>query len=105
MADITGGKAKILTSIIFELFWSIGLILLPALSIFFVSWSQLYMAISMPTVLLIFLHRNIPDSPRWLLRNGQIEETKEIILNGAKTNRLPIAEDIDYLLRVQSAAL
>lgn len=105
MADITGGKAKIITSIIFELFWSIGLILLPALSIFVDSWSQLYMAISMPTMVLIFLHRNIPDSPRWLLRNGKIDETKEIILIGAKTNRIPVAEDIDYQLRLQSAAL
>lgn len=59
VADITHGKAKVIASVIFELFWSIGLIMLPGLTIFFTNYTNLYMAVSMPTIVLIFLHRSV----------------------------------------------
>ena len=57
VGDITGGKVKTIVVTLFELFWSIGLILLPAISIFFDSWSYLYVAISSSVFLLVFLHQ------------------------------------------------
>lgn len=105
LVDITGGTPKIITSIVFELFWSIGLILLPSLSIFFNTWSQLYMAISMPTMVLVFLYRIIPDSPRWYIRQGRWQEAKDIVLEGARVNKIKVADDVDYLLQLQTAAV
>lgn len=55
--DITSGSAKIITSIVFELFWSIGLIVLPVFGLFIEEWCKLYIAISTPTICLIFLYR------------------------------------------------
>lgn len=40
-----------------ETYWSIGVMLLPAVAGYFTVWSYMYVAISMPTVLLIFLYR------------------------------------------------
>lgn len=57
VTDITGGRAKTIVVVLFELFWSIGLILLPAVSMFFSNWSNLYLVISLPTLVLVFLHR------------------------------------------------
>lgn len=55
VADITGGIYKTCVTALFEQFWSIGVILLPGLASFFKSWTHLYMAISWPTLLLIYL--------------------------------------------------
>lgn len=59
VSDITGGRAKLLVTILFELFWSIGLILLPAVSIFLSDWTNLYHVLSLPTLILVFLHRQV----------------------------------------------
>lgn len=55
VADITGGKYRTYVSTLFEQFWSIGVMMLPGLASFWSSWSHLYMAISWPTVILIYL--------------------------------------------------
>ena len=55
VADITGGTYKTCVSTLFEQFWSIGVIMLPGVASFFSSWTHLYMAISWPTVILIYL--------------------------------------------------
>ncbi|XP_055389077.1 solute carrier family 22 member 3-like [Condylostylus longicornis] len=55
--DITNGKARTIIITLFQLYWSIGLILLPGISIFFDSWAILYISISSPTILLLILCR------------------------------------------------
>ncbi|XP_037924364.1 solute carrier family 22 member 7-like [Hermetia illucens] len=99
LADITAGKAKVIITTLFELFWSIGLILLPGISIFVDSWTHLYVAISSPTILLVFLHRWITDSPRWLLKQGKIENTMNILLESAAFNNKQIPLDLEQQLQ------
>lgn len=88
----------------FEQFWSIGLMLLPAIASYWPSWNYLYMAISCPTIILIGLYPWIPNSPRWLLKKGRIEEAKEILLKAARMNGktdFTIAE-LDKKLQIQA---
>lgn len=54
VSDITSGTAKIITMLVFEFFWSVGLIVLPIFSLFSKDWWYMYIAISNPTILLIF---------------------------------------------------
>lgn len=121
MSDITGGKAKLIMTMLFDLFWSIGLILLPAISIFFNSWTNLYVVISMPTIALVLLHRYlnslykiskylfpinvlrlIPDSPRWLISKGKLVKAKEILIKSARINGRSIPDDLDHQLKLQA---
>lgn len=44
------------------------------------------MAISFPTIILIFLYPLIPNSPQWLLKRGRIEEAKNVLLEAAQIN-------------------
>lgn len=64
------------------------------------------MAISIPTFLLIFLHRWIPDSPRWLLKRGHIKEVKDILIESAEMNGKAhvIPCDLENQLQKQAAA-
>lgn len=86
VSDITAGKYRVISVCLFEQFWSIGVILLPAVGSWWDSWAKIYAAISLPTISLIVFHYWIPDSPRWLLKHGMIEEAKNELLNAAKTN-------------------
>ncbi|XP_037951229.1 solute carrier family 22 member 13-like [Teleopsis dalmanni] len=98
LADISGGRSKIIVTTLFELFWSIGLILLPGISIFFDSWSQLYVAISSSLIVLVFLHKWIVDSPRWLLRHNKIDEALQILLESATFNNREIPLNLESQL-------
>ncbi|XP_054725149.1 solute carrier family 22 member 13 [Anastrepha obliqua] len=69
--DITGGRYRTGVIILYDTFWSLGVILLPGISSFFQNWSELYLGITFPTVILLFLLQWTPESPRWLLKNGK----------------------------------
>ncbi|XP_022213561.1 solute carrier family 22 member 3 isoform X2 [Drosophila obscura] len=104
MADITGGKYRTCVSTLFEQFWSIGVMMLPGVASFWTSWSHLYMAISWPTVILIYLWQWIPDSPRWLIARGRVQDAKKILLQCADVNgtRYSLPHDIDQQLELQA---
>ncbi|XP_038106502.1 organic cation transporter-like protein [Culex quinquefasciatus] len=105
MSDITGGKHRTATICLFEQFWSVGVMLLPGIASFWQSWSQLYLAISLPTFILIILHRWIPDSPNWLLEHGRIMEAKSVLIESTKINKNTFLQnDIDLQLKTASQA-
>lgn len=64
------------------------------------------MAISYPTIILIFLYPLIPNSPRWLIKKGRIREAKEILLEAARVNgKTDFTEaDLEKQLQIQAAA-
>jgi len=90
VADITAGMHRIGAIILYDTFWSIGVILLPGLSSFFNSWSLIYVGITFPTIMLILLLYWTPDSPRWLLRHAadrfSIDNVEQIVREGAAIN-------------------
>lgn len=92
---------------LFEQFWSVGIMLLPAVASYWTSWTYLYMAISYPTVILIFLYPLIPNSPRWLINKGRVREAKEVLLNAARVNgKTDFSEaDLEKQLHIQAAAV
>lgn len=45
------------------------------------------------------MFRYLPDSPRWLLRNGHIEQAKEILIDGATKNKRRIPINLEELLK------
>lgn len=60
---------------------------MPGVSTWWSSWAIVYIAISVPTFSFLILHHWIPDSPRWLLKHGRVEEAKNVLLEAAKVNR------------------
>ncbi|XP_037728838.1 solute carrier family 22 member 19 isoform X1 [Drosophila subpulchrella] len=98
--DITSGQARIIVITLSELFWSMGLVLLPAISIYFDDWSYLYVAISSSLIVLVWLHRWIADSPRWLLQHQRIESALRQLLESATYNNRKVPLTLDVQLTV-----
>ncbi|KAH8256461.1 hypothetical protein KR032_008922 [Drosophila birchii] len=94
--DITSGKARIIVVTLSELFWSMGLVLLPAISIYFDDWSYLYVAISSSLIVLVWLHRWVADAPRWLLQHQRVEAALSQLLESATYNnrKVPLTLDV-----------
>lgn len=43
--------------------------------------------------------RHLPDSPRWMLRNGRIPEAMEILIAGGTKNKRVIPDNLENLLK------
>ncbi|KAL5281705.1 hypothetical protein ACFFRR_005194 [Megaselia abdita] len=85
--EITGGNYRIGLVTLYDTFWSIGLFFLPTLSSFFTSWGQIYLGISLPTIVLIISLIWIPEAPRWLIKNkNDIAAVEKILLEAAVIN-------------------
>ncbi|KAK1175910.1 solute carrier family 22 member 5-like isoform X2 [Acipenser oxyrinchus oxyrinchus] len=75
-------------------FYGLGYIILPLLAYFLRGWRMLLLAMSLPGLLYIPLWWFIPESPRWLLSQGQVEEAEAIIQAAAKKNGITPPENI-----------
>ncbi|XP_077361505.1 solute carrier family 22 member 21-like [Festucalex cinctus] len=68
--------------------FSVGYALLPLLAYFIRGWRMLLVASAIPGLLFIPTWGVIPESPRWLLQRGRIEEAEMVIRRAAKINRI-----------------
>ncbi|MBN3283311.1 S22A5 protein, partial [Polyodon spathula] len=85
--EILGKSARVLYSTLGVcLFFAIGYMLLPLFAFCIRDWRTLQLALSVPGFLYIPLWWFIPESPRWLLSQGRVEEAEEILQEAARKN-------------------
>ncbi|XP_033890073.1 organic cation/carnitine transporter 2-like isoform X1 [Acipenser ruthenus] len=75
-------------------FYGLGYIILPLLAYCLRGWRMLLLAMSLPGLLYIPLWWFIPESPRWLLSQGRVEEAEAIIRGAAEKNGVTPPENI-----------
>ena len=78
-----------------------GWLLLGALAFFIRDWRHLVLMYSAPSLLSVALYWLLPESPRWLLSVGRIEEAELVVRQGAKFNGIILPEDF-HLKPVQT---
>uniref|UniRef100_A0A3Q0SJX7 Major facilitator superfamily (MFS) profile domain-containing protein n=1 Tax=Amphilophus citrinellus TaxID=61819 RepID=A0A3Q0SJX7_AMPCI len=74
--------------------FGIGYALLPLFAYFIRGWRMLLVAAAIPGFLFIPTWCLIPESPRWLLQKGRVEEAELVIHKAAQWNRVPAPEVI-----------
>lgn len=85
------------------LFFAAGYMLMPLMAFFTRGWKSLLLGLTLPCCSVLLLWWFIPESPRWLLSQGRLEEAELIVRNAAKANKTDAPEDIFKFL--QSAPL
>ncbi|XP_067214835.1 organic cation transporter protein-like [Linepithema humile] len=84
--ELFPARSRTLVALIMQIFWSIGLILLAALSYVIPDWRILQLAVSVPTAATVLYIWIIPESPRWLLAMGKLTEADMAFERIAKYN-------------------
>ena len=56
------------------------------------NWQYLCWITSVPAFIYVILFWTMPESPRWLLTSGRIEEAEKVIRQAAKENGNPLPD-------------
>lgn len=87
-AEVLTGNIRILYSSMGTcLGFAVGYILLPVVAYFLRDWKSLLMALSIPCLAYIPLWWLLPESPRWLLSRGRVEEAEAVVRKAAQWNK------------------
>jgi len=84
------------------LFFAVALMILSVLSYFFNSWFELALVTSLPFTLLVTYWWFVPESPRWLLSTGRIDEAEVVVQKIAKWNKKDIPANFVHQLASKS---
>ena len=97
MLEFVGGKYNTIIGIGVEFMWVAGWLLLGGLAFAIRDWRHLVLCYSAPSLASLILYWLLPESPRWLLSVGRIEEAEKIVRDGAKFNNIQLPEDFKLM--------
>jgi putative MFS transporter len=81
--------------VLLEAFWSVGTIVLAGLAWLIVpnfGWRWLLAVSALPGLIIFFIRRNVPESPRYLLVSGRKEEARAVLEQVARENGTSLPE-------------
>ncbi|XP_033740181.1 organic cation transporter protein-like [Pecten maximus] len=92
--ELVGPSKRVWAGIVIEYFFALGLVILGGVGYAFREWKWTEITCSAPAALFLLYWWFIPESPRWLISQGKIEEANKIIQKAAKVNKVTIPEKI-----------
>ncbi|XP_067119478.1 organic cation transporter protein-like [Centruroides vittatus] len=98
VVEIMGPKHRTRVSTSDKIGWATGQIILPGIAWLVKDWYYIQLASTLPVILLIFLWKYIPESPRWLLSHGKFHEADIIIRKIMTTNGKKV-DELDVIIR------
>ncbi|VVD00493.1 unnamed protein product [Leptidea sinapis] len=84
--ELIGTRFRATVGILYQIPFNFGHLLLPFFGYFFRNWSHFQLAISMPSILFMSYYYLLPESPRWLLTVGRVDDAVKIMETAAKRN-------------------
>ncbi|XP_046746608.1 organic cation transporter protein-like isoform X1 [Diprion similis] len=87
--EIVGVEWRPMWSVLFHLPFITGNLINVLISYATRTWYGFQIAISVPPILLLSYYWVIPESPRWLLAVGRVDEAQIILTKAAKRNKIP----------------
>ncbi|XP_038223526.1 beta-alanine transporter [Zerene cesonia] len=84
--ELVGPKCRTLCTILSNIAYSMGLILLAGVVYLVRNWRHLALATTLPFVCFFLYIWPMPESPRWLLARGQFEKAEVILKKMARIN-------------------
>ncbi|KAM4603357.1 solute carrier family 22 member 7-like [Polymixia lowei] len=76
-----------LVGVIDSLSWTFGNTILPAIAYYVTDWRRLTIAVTSPLILAMFTWRWMPESARWLITKGRLEQAQNYLRECANMNR------------------
>ncbi|KGL81406.1 Solute carrier family 22 member 3, partial [Tinamus guttatus] len=85
VTEIVGSDQRII-GIVIQIFFTLGVMLLPGIAYWIPNWQGIQLAISLPNFLFMLYYWAVPESPRWLLTRKKGEKALKIMRDIAKHN-------------------
>ncbi|XP_059619532.1 organic cation transporter protein isoform X2 [Phlebotomus argentipes] len=104
--EIIGVKWRELLSVIYQIPFNLGHLTLPIFAYFIRDWRHLQLALSIPSILLVSYYWLVPESPRWLITVGRVEEASRILKKAAEMNKMPtdtINKNLEAAIKLKGA--
>ncbi|XP_008395436.1 solute carrier family 22 member 2-like isoform X1 [Poecilia reticulata] len=98
LTELVGVKYRRTVGILYQMFFSIGLLILPLLAYFITDWRWLQVAFTAPYALYFAYYWFIPESPRWLISQNNSSKALEITKAIAKENRKKLSSHFEVLI-------
>nr|XP_020473810.1 solute carrier family 22 member 2-like [Monopterus albus] len=95
VTEIEGLEFRRTVGVLYEMCFSVGLLLLPLLAYFITDWRWLQVAITVPYILMLSYYWFIPESPRWLLSQKKKSKAIKITKDIARENKKPLPRNIE----------
>ncbi|PZC71520.1 hypothetical protein B5X24_HaOG213193 [Helicoverpa armigera] len=73
----------------------VGQMLMPLFAYYLRTWNQFCLGVGIPHVLYLIYFFMLPESPRWLISVGRIEEASKVMTQAARWNNLPSGNMLD----------
>uniref|UniRef100_A0A8C5SH69 Solute carrier family 22 member 3 n=1 Tax=Laticauda laticaudata TaxID=8630 RepID=A0A8C5SH69_LATLA len=86
ITEIVGPSYRRTVAILYQLAYAFGLLTLNALAYAIPNWRWLQLAVTLPMFLLLLYYWCLPESPRWLITQGQNAQALKIVDEIAKKN-------------------
>ncbi|XP_042306568.1 solute carrier family 22 member 3 isoform X3 [Sceloporus undulatus] len=86
VTEIVGSEDRRIVGIIIQVFFTLGVIILPGIAYLIPTWKGIQLATTLPNFLFLLYYWLIPESPRWLLTRKQGEKALEVMQSIAKEN-------------------
>lgn len=90
--EVVGGKWQTYVGMGLEYFWVFAWMVLSALGYYVPDWRYLQWLTTIPGILCISLFWIMPESPKWLLASGKLDEAEDILRVAAVKNKMPLPE-------------
>uniref|UniRef100_A0A8C8RJN3 Solute carrier family 22 member 3 n=1 Tax=Pelusios castaneus TaxID=367368 RepID=A0A8C8RJN3_9SAUR len=86
VTEIVGSDQRRIVGIVIQIFFTIGIMILPGIAYLIPTWQGIQLAITLPNFLFLLYYWAVPESPRWLLTRKKGEKALKILHTIAKHN-------------------
>lgn len=97
--ELVGPSHRVLCTILLNIAYSIGLVLLAIVVYVVRDWRYLSLAVSVPLLLLYSCFFILPESPRWLIATGNFKQAAKVMKSMARFNGKTVPDDYEQVLR------
>ncbi|XP_050466688.1 organic cation transporter protein [Cataglyphis hispanica] len=101
--EMVGPKKRLVAGVGVQLFFTTGYILTAGFAYFITNWRMLQIALTVPSIAFLLYWWFIPESARWLLTKGRLQEAKDLLQRASLENGVEMpTEALDTLLNNNS---
>jgi OCT family organic cation transporter-like MFS transporter 4/5 len=92
--EVAGAKERSVFGPLTRMGRSIGIVVLTIVAYFIRDYRYIQLAVTVPQVIWLYWLTRIPESPRWLLCRGKIDEATNIIEDAVRTNGIDLMDTL-----------